>query len=402
MSTVEHSMAVRPRRNSSVAKVARQSDRGTSAIETIFTVNDVGAVLEAMCTAVGKLAADSPVSAPLIDVPWLLSWLEAFDPPEAFLLCAHEGGDLVGMAALQRITEKWRGCPLRVVQSLTNIESYRFDFLLSHSRVDIAEHLWATLCRDRRHDVIRLDHVPEGSPALTAGLSVARGQGWRVVLEETFVTPQRALESEARDGGLKPKFKANLRNRERHLAARGNVAFHVATAVTGWQEELEAFYQLEASGWKGVRGTAIVQQPRVKRLYQKMIALAPEQIRIPILTVSGQPVAAQVIRTWGRTMYMLKTAYDDAYADCAPGHLLTSRVLEYGIEHGMQALDFLADNARWKSDWGTRFLRHHRVLLFAPTMAGRYAYWVHCGLRNQAKRVPGVTRLIHWLREHRS
>jgi CelD/BcsL family acetyltransferase involved in cellulose biosynthesis len=374
-----------------------RSSRAAAALLTTFISPSV--VLEGDRARVQELASHRPVTAPF-DAPWMLSWLAAFAPRQAFLLCAYERGALVGLAALQRVTDTWQGRRLSILQSLTNIESYRFDFLSSEGRTDIPEHIWRALFREGQGDVISLDHIPASSPTLAVGLDVARQHGWRVVLEDSFLTPWRAL-SDPWDRGLSSKFKANLRNRERHLAACGDVDFSVATTDDHSRAALDTFYRLEASGWKGARGTAVGQQRDVRRLYDEMIARAGD-MRILLLTVGGTPVAAQVVRVCGRIMFLLKTAYDPAYAKCAPGQLLTARALQYGVEHGMDAFDFLADNAPWKSEWATGFLPHHRVRLFAPTLAGRYAYWARYGVREQIKNVPGATRFVRWLRNRRS
>src|SRR5436309_4524008 len=176
------------------------------------------------------LASHCPGSAPLVDAPWILSWVDAFDPPEPVLACAWDDGSLVGLAPLQRVPESWLGRRLSVLQSLTNDESFRFDFLSWQGRVDVGEQLWRALCDAGRWDVIRLEHVPEGSPTLAAGLKVARELGWRSMVQPTFLTPWRPLSpTEPWDHGLKRKFKSNLRNRERRLAALGDVSFQVVT-----------------------------------------------------------------------------------------------------------------------------------------------------------------------------
>jgi CelD/BcsL family acetyltransferase involved in cellulose biosynthesis len=294
------------------------------------------------------------------------------------------------------------GRRLAVLQSRTNVESYRFDFLASEGRADIAEQLWRMLFDARRWEVIHLEHIPEGSSTLIAGLAVAGERGWRAVVQPTFLTPWRPLSRAVPwDDGLKRKFKSNLRNRERRLATLGEVSFEVVTGDGALREALEVFYDLEAGGWKGEGGTAIARQQQVNRLYDRLLELAGEDMRIPILAVSGRAVAAHVLRVRGNIMFMLKTAYDEAYSAYAPGQLLTARVLQYGREHGLEALDFLADNADWKADWAPRFRQHDRLLLFAPSLPGRYAYWVRYGFREQAKRVPGLVGVIRWLKGRR-
>jgi len=120
-----------------------------------------------------------------------------------------------------------------------------------------------------------------------------------------------------------------------------------------------------------------------------------------ILTVCGDPVAAYVLRVSGHNIFALKTGYDQTYSKYAPGLLLTSRVIRYGLEHGMEMLDLMADKSRWKPT-GPRGSSHYEVLLFAPTATGRYAYWVRYGVRQQAKRLLGAVRLTRWLRARQS
>jgi len=242
--------------------------------------------------------------------------------------------------------------------------------------------------------------VPEGSPTLTAALTVAEDLGWRCLVQPTFLTPWRSLSPKTQwDDGLSRRFKRNLRRAERRLGELGDVRFEVVTTGTRLKQALEVFYRLEASGWKGRSGTAVTQRSQVKRFYDGLVDRA--EVWIPILSVCGDPVAAYVLRVSGHNIFALKTGYDQTYSKYAPGLLLTSRVIRYGLEHGMEMLDLMADKSRWKADWAREVRPHYELLLFAPTPAGRYAYWVRYGVRQQAKRLPGAVRLARWLRAQR-
>src|SRR5256885_252174 len=186
------------------------------------------------------LAAQHPMSGPLVDQSWIESWTRAFVPPEPVLLCAWEDGQLAGLAPLQRISESWHGRRLAVLQSLTNAESFRFDFLARERRVDILEGLWRAVALARRWDVIRIQHLPEGSPTLTAGLAVAHELGWRPVLRRTFLTPWLPLlHQKSWDEELKGRFKSNLRRRERRLTELGEVTFGVSVAGSTLRQALD-------------------------------------------------------------------------------------------------------------------------------------------------------------------
>jgi CelD/BcsL family acetyltransferase involved in cellulose biosynthesis len=339
-------------------------------------------------------------SAPFVDEDWVDAWSRSFGCCEPLLVCSWEGGRLVGLGALQSLSESWAGQRTAVIQSLTNVESPRFEFLSSRGRLDIQERLYRALCESGRWDVIRLEYLPEDSPTLRAGNTVGAALGWNRVVEETFASPWRALPRPpgAWDDGLKRKFKANLRNRERRLQTLGEVTFAVARTRTEQRAALEILYALEASGWKGERGTAIAQRAGAKVFYDGLEERTALNTWIPILSVAGRVAAAQLIRVHGRTLFLLKTAYDPAFSPYTPGQLLTARLIRYGIDNGMEALDFLSENMTWKSDWEPQLRRHYRLLLFAPSPRGRYAYWTRYGIREHAKRIPGARQFVRWLK----
>ena len=345
------------------------------------------------------LAVHGSISAPFVDESWAGAWTAAFQPPEPLALSAWENGRMVGLAALQRFKESWAGRTVSVVQSLTNVECTRFDFLAWDGRPDVLRRLWQSACEQGRADVIRLDHLPEGSRALTIGLEIARELGWRTHVEQTFDSPWRPLAPPPApwDEGLSRKFKSNLRNRENRLQALGEVTFDIAKGPD-LERALQIYYELDSGSWKSQAGTAVFQQENVKAFYDRLVARAPEQIWIPILSVGGKPAAAHFLLVAGRTMYLQKTAYNLEFAPYAPGQLLTARLIRHGIANGLEALDFLAANMTWKSDWAPRLRPHYRLLLFAPSVSGRYAYWMRYGLRERAKRIPGLRNVVRAVR----
>lgn len=349
------------------------------------------------------LAGHGSISAPFVDEPWVGSWIDAFQPREPLLLAARDDDRLVGLAAVQRLTERWAGRKVAVIQSLTNVECTRFDFLAWRERRDVIERLWQFLCTEGRCDVIRIDHLPEGSPTLITGLKVAADLGWRWHTEQTFESPWRVLAPPpaAWDEGLKRKFKSNLRNREQRIQALGEVTFEIATG-TDLERALRIYYDLDSSSWKSQYGTAVFQQANVKTFYERLIERAPEQIWIPVLSVRGEPAAAQFLLVRDRTIFLQKTAYNLAFAPYTPGQLLTARLVRHGLANGMEALDFLAANMTWKSDWAPRLRPHYQLLLFAPSMTGRYAYWLRYGVRQSAKGIPGLQRLVRAMKARRN
>ena len=78
---------------------------------------------------------------------------------------------------------------------------------------------------------------------------------------------------------------------------------------------------LEASGWKGVAGTAIVNDPAVKAFVRERgAALAAEgKARVDRLLLDGRAIAATVTLQSGDTAWCWKIAYSEGLARFSPG-----------------------------------------------------------------------------------
>ncbi len=78
---------------------------------------------------------------------------------------------------------------------------------------------------------------------------------------------------------------------------------------------------LEASGWKGLAGTAIAGDPALKAFVQGAVtALAAEgKARVDRLLLDGTAIAATITLTSGDTAWCWKIAYNEGLARSSPG-----------------------------------------------------------------------------------
>ena len=85
-----------------------------------------------------------------------------------------------------------------------------------------------------------------------------------------------------------------------------------------------AFLKLEADGWKGRRGTAILCCPDDAAFARGLIATLAQagDASIHVLQLDGRPVSMQVVLRAGSAAYTWKTAYDETLSIFSPGMLL--------------------------------------------------------------------------------
>lgn len=115
-----------------------------------------------------------------------------------------------------------------------------------------------------------------------------------------------------------------LRQHRRRLSEKGALTHEVFRAPEAVGKAFEEFLALEAAGWKGRRGSALLRHPAEAAFARAMVAdLAGRgDAEIHALYLDGKPVSMQIVLRAGSVAFTWKTAYDEAMHDFSPGMLL--------------------------------------------------------------------------------
>ncbi len=124
---------------------------------------------------------------------------------------------------------------------------------------------------------------------------------------------------------LSAKKLKELRRQRHRLAEHGNVMFDVARSPQKITTALEAFLWLEASGWKGKRGTGLLQvEGDLAFIRRATEALAQNgQCEIVTLRAGDTPVAAGIVLRHQTRAFFFKIGVDERFAKYSPGVQLT-------------------------------------------------------------------------------
>jgi hypothetical protein len=116
-----------------------------------------------------------------------------------------------------------------------------------------------------------------------------------------------------------------LRRQRHRLAEHGQVRFDVARSKQAVEAALETFLTLEASGWKGQRGTALAQvEGDVAFIRRAMPALAETRnCEIVTLRAGDTPVASGIVLRHQTRAFYFKIGVDERFAKFSPGVQLT-------------------------------------------------------------------------------
>lgn len=256
-----------------------------------------------------------------------------FEPAFAITAAAALGDGRVGLLVHEK-EGSWDGCmPVVLAKVLgyrASISTWQHPYsflgtpLVDADRVDEFARALLGSVRAREHaHLLTIRRMGDG-PVLAA-LERARkevGQkGVKVVFERSF--ERAALERRAEPdylSGLKSRRRSELKRQRRRLAeALGEEL--VAVDRTDFASAADAFLQLESSGWKGERGTALASRKESTRMFRELCKKLGESGRLQMrsLQAGNRVVAMTCDLSAGDALFGFKTAYDETLRRYSPG-----------------------------------------------------------------------------------
>ena len=185
----------------------------------------------------------------------------------------------------------------------------------------------ATLMQAARQSGARaliLREVALDGAAMKAFKTVLRGEGLRPRILQWHL---RACLDATRDAdvllndALSTRKLKELRRQRHRLAEHGAVRFEVARSPQEVATALESFLTLEASGWKGARGTALASVAGDAAFIRRALPALAESGNCEIVTLrAGQtPVASGIVLRHQSRAFFFKLGVDERFARYSPG-----------------------------------------------------------------------------------
>ncbi|MEO8316995.1 MAG: GNAT family N-acetyltransferase [Bradyrhizobium sp.] len=245
----------------------------------------------------------------------------------AAALCAS--GDASRLIGLLPVISMWRAYRIPL-PALVSADPYGTLSTPTLDR-DLAEDAAAGLMQQARRSGARaliLRDVSLEGAAMNAFTNVLRQGGMQPRILQSHLRACLDTTGDADEllrEALGAKKLKELRRQRNRLAEHGDVQFDVAREPNDVKAALETFLELEASGWKGKRGTALGQDAGDAAFIRRAAATLAEtgQCEIVTLRTGDTPVAsAVVLRHLDRAFYF-KLGVDERFAKFSPGVQLT-------------------------------------------------------------------------------
>ena len=145
------------------------------------------------------------------------------------------------------------------------------------------------------------------------------------------------------------------RKRRRQLVEQGFRAEINASTPAELPALLATFFEIEASGWKGGRGSSLLARPDLRRFFSELAETSVRDGALVISLLRGpeHSIAAQLCIDDGLRFFGLKTGYDERWGKYAPGVLLAADTIEFAVKIRERGYEFLGLAEDWQKPWAT-------------------------------------------------
>ncbi|MCK1359200.1 GNAT family N-acetyltransferase [Bradyrhizobium sp. 199] len=247
---------------------------------------------------------------------------------KASALPAFDGSStrLIGLMPVISLWQAWK-IPLPALVSAHPYGTLCSPLIDRDASIEAATSLLQQARNAGAHALVLNDIALEGA-AMSALDQVLSRDGLRPRVLSSYIRASLDATQDAetllRDALGTKKLK-ELRRLRHRLEEHGPVTFDVARRPDEIGPALEAFLQLEASGWKGKRGTALVQHAGDATFIRRAVPALAETAQCEIITLraGATPIAAGIVLRHQDRAFFFKLGIDERFARYSPGVQLT-------------------------------------------------------------------------------
>ncbi len=350
------------------------------------------AALEPHLAAWDRLALQAPQQLPMLSGSWVLAQFGTMlGRDESWECClAFDGKELLGVLPLIRRHKNLAGRKISLLRTPFDLHTRSGDAVVrnGYEAPVLGALLQAVAARRPSFFACGWRRIAAESPML----SVADWQTFHNLRQPAGYGSILSLRGSLGDyrNSLGSKFRGSLNNARNKLQKLANPVFsHVAGAAAGEANLLADFLHLEAGGWKGKQGSAIRLDPVLVHFYGELVRRLATNgwLEWHLLHANGQLIAAELAVRCGRTLALVKMAYDEAFAACAPGNLLMLAIIERAWQEGdTDRIDCLSDQP-WHGHWKLEKRKYFDLFLYPrrlfPYCAGYLPHHTYLRLKSK-------------------
>ncbi len=164
-------------------------------------------------------------------------------------------------------------------------------------------------------------------------------------------------------------FRSELKRKLKKLEAAGAVRRVTASSPDEVEAVLPDVMKIEERSWKHAQRSSLVADAKEWDRLRRLALLGAERgaARLHLIYVNEAPVGHVSCLVHRRTLYALKTSFDEAFRAHSPGAALFEQALRHAFEERLEAFEFLGIESRWKNEMATEVREQVDLCVFSRT-----------------------------------
>jgi CelD/BcsL family acetyltransferase involved in cellulose biosynthesis len=303
-----------------------------------------------------SLVRSSATDVPFLHFEYLENWWATLGGGEwkaaelRIILARDENGQLQGIAPLFRTATADGSFAYMFIGSI-EISDY-LDFIVApENQFLFAQELFEYLDQLDRSEWTLLDlyNFPEWSarPGIYADISESRG--WEVHKERLQPCPMITLDGDwetylkSLTKKQRHELRRKLRNSESHPEG---VSLRIVTKEDPIEQEIDNYLQLMSYDPRKENFLNPKMIANIRDLIQ--IALDGDWLMLAFLEAGGNPIAANMNFDYANRIWVYNSGIHPDYLKLSPGWVLLGRTIQWAIQNGRDALDFMRGDEEYK------------------------------------------------------
>ena len=325
-----------------------------------------------------ELLEASPSDCIFLTWEWLYTWWKHLGAGRRLdLLAVRKDDELIGLLPLMVSPMRpGRSIPCRVRQFLGS-GSVGSDYLDVIVRAGWEDEALGALSGRLAREGVTVDMAQLSRRSATASSLAERleRRGWHVATLPGDVCPFIEL-----GGHTWPSFLQSLGGRHRYnvkhrldrLVKQRAMRCELVESERHRREALATLVALHRKRWSERGGSTALDATNLVAFHEEFSRLALERgwLRLFVMYLGGEPVAALYGFRYRGTFYFYQTGFDPAYARDGVGQTIVGLTIQHAIEEGCTEYDMLHGDEPYKFDWAGKVRELERLQLYPPSARG--------------------------------
>ncbi|HEV2277165.1 MAG TPA: GNAT family N-acetyltransferase [Acidobacteriaceae bacterium] len=317
------------------------------------------------------LWAEDPCATPFQSPEWLLPWWRQFGG-ELRTVAIRQGGRLIGLLPFY-IYRDWRSGMRQCLLIGVGTTDYLDGVFAPECSVEAVRRALRLLCSEPEWDAITASQLrPESKlyQALQASTIGADGDAMAFESESCGRVPAVPIAQ------LPAKIRQNVRYYSRRASTQGELRMTLADEGN-YLDCFDALQRMHAERWQARGERGVFADRRMVAWHQEAMPLLLEagMLRMQCLRLDREPIGAlyAVADPAGlpngsriraeRKEYFYLMAHSTRHAALSPGTLVCGMAIEQAANEGVQTIDFLRGEERYKEFWHVQHVPTYGVSL---------------------------------------